>query len=89
VSAPWTGDDKRRAVEYFVNEIKSRLGESGLTSLSRILVVDPQDAGVQAINRAIQTEHGTVVVSDTNFFGLPIKHAYIITSNRFPAPAAV
>ena len=88
VSAPWTGDDKRRAVNYFVAEIKSRLGEPGLTSLSRIVVVDPQDAAVQAINRAIQIEHGTVEVTDSNFFGQPIKHAYIITSKRPPAPAA-
>ena len=88
VSAPWTGADKQRAVNYFVTEIKSRLGEPGLTSLSRIVVVDPQDAAVQAINRAIQIEHGTVEVRDSNFFGLPIKHAYIITSKRPPAPAA-
>lgn len=88
VSAQWTGDDKRGTVNYFVNEIKSRLGEPGLTSLSRIVVVDPQDAAVQAINRTIQIEHGTVEMRDSNFFGLPIKHAYIITSKRPPAPTA-
>ena len=87
VSAPWTGDDKRGTVNYFVTQIKSRLGEPGLTSLSRIVVVDPQDVAVQAINRAIQIEHGTVEVRDSDFFGLPIKHAYIITSKRPPAPA--
>src|SRR5438552_15438902 len=88
VSAPWTGDDKRSTVNYFVTQIKSRLGEPELTSLSRIVVVDPQDAAVQAINRAIQIEHGTVEVRDGNFFGLPLKQAYIITSKRPPAPAA-
>jgi hypothetical protein len=88
VSAPWTGDDKRGTVNYFVAEIKSRLGEPGLTSLSRIVVVDPQDTAVQAINRAIQIEHGTVEVRDRDFFGLPIKLACIITSKRPPAPAA-
>jgi hypothetical protein len=88
VSAPWTGDDKREAVNYFVSEIKSKLGDAGLTSLSRIVVVDPQDAAVQAINRAIQIEHGNVEVRDSNFFGLPIKTAYFITSMRPPSPAA-
>ena len=48
VSAPWTGDDKQSAVNYFVSQIKSSLGEQGLTNLSRIVVVDPQDAAVQA-----------------------------------------
>lgn len=80
VSAPWVGGDKPSAVNYFVSQIKSRLGEQDLTNLSRIVVVDPQDAAVQALNRAIAIEHGRVEVTDSNFFGLHIKHAYIITS---------
>ncbi len=87
VSAPWTGDDKQSAVNYFVGQIKSSLGDQGLTSLSRIVVIDPQDAAVQALNRAIQIEHGRVEVRDSEFFGLAVKHAYIITSKRAPAPA--
>lgn len=88
ISAPWAGDDKRSVVDYFVSQIKSRLGEQGLTSLSRIVVIDPQDAAVEALNRAIQIEHGRVEVRDSNFFGLTVKHAYIITSQRPQAPAA-
>lgn len=89
VSAPWTGDDKQSAVNYFVAQIKLRLGEQSLTRLSRIVVIDPQDAGVQALNRAIQVEHGRVEVRDSDFFGLAVKHAYIITSKRSPELAAV
>src|SRR5437867_8326091 len=88
VSAPWVGSNKREAVEYFVNQIKSRLGEQDLTSLARIVVVDPQDAAVQALNRAVQIEHGGVEVRDSTFFGLTVKPAYIITSQRPQAPAA-
>jgi hypothetical protein len=88
VSAPWAGDDKRSVVDYFVGQIKSRIGERGLTSLSRIIVIDSEDAAVQSLNRAFQIEHGKVKVRDSNFFGLPVKHAYIITSRRPPAPAA-
>ena len=87
VSAPWTGDDRRSVVEYFVEQIKSILGEQELISLSRIVVIDPQDPAVQALNRAIQIEHGRVEVRDSNFFGQAVKHAYIITSQRAPAPA--
>src|SRR2546427_13287833 len=88
VSAPWAGEDKRSVVDYFVGQIKSKLGEQGLTSLSRIVVIDPQDAAVQALNRTIQIEHGRVEVRDSTFFGLTVKHAYIITSQRPQAPAA-
>jgi hypothetical protein len=87
IAAPWVGSDKRDAVDYFVNQIKSRLGEQTLTRLSRIVVVDPQDAAVQDLNRVVQIEHGGVEVRDGTFFGLPVKHAFIITSKRPPVPA--
>jgi hypothetical protein len=88
VSAPWVGSDKREAVDYFVNQIKSQLGGQDLTSLARIVVVDPDDAAVRDLNRAVQIEHGGVEIRDSSFFGLPVKHAFIITSRRPPAPAA-
>ncbi len=88
VSAPWVGADRDAAVNYFVDEIKSFLGTQDLTALSRILIVDPNDAAVQALNRAIKVEHGSAEVRDSSFFGLPIKHAYIITSKLPGAPVA-
>lgn len=88
VSAPWIGDDTRKAVDYFVGEIKSRLGDQDLIRLARIVVVDPDEAAIRALNRSIDIEHGGVEVRDSTFFGLPIKHAYIITSKQRPAPAA-
>ena len=88
VSAPWVGSDKRNAVDYFVEQIKSRLGAQDLRWLARIVVVDPLDAAVQALNRTVQIEHGEVEVRDSTFFGMPVKHAFIITSKRPPAPAA-
>jgi hypothetical protein len=88
VSAPWAGGDKPSVVDYFVSQIKSRLGAQVLTSLSRIVVIDSQDAAVQALNRAIQVEHGRVEVRDSDFFGQTVKHAYIIASQRPQAPAA-
>ncbi len=51
-----------------------------LTQLSRIVFIDPVDHSVQKLNQAIHVEHGSVEVRDSNFFGLPIKHAFITTS---------
>ena len=87
VAAPWAGNDKSGVVDYFVEQIKSQLGPQGLTRLARIIVADPQDPDVQALNRRIQTEHGGVEVRDIHFSGLPIKHGFIITSKRAPAAA--
>ena len=88
VSAPWAVDDTPSVVDYFVSQIKSRLGAQVLTSLSQIVVINPQDPAVHALNRAIQIEHRRVEARDTDFFGQTIKHAYIITSQRSQAPAA-
>jgi hypothetical protein len=87
VSAPWLGKDRKDVVDYFINQIKLQLGDQSLTNLSRIVVVDPQDAPVKALNRAIHIEHGGVEVRDSDFFGLPVKHAFIITSKQPSAPA--
>lgn len=88
ISAPWVGQKKQEAVDYVIAEIKSRLGSQNLITLSRIVLVDPDDASVRAVNKAFHVEHGRVEVKDSNFFGLPIKHAFIITSKRPDTPVA-
>ncbi len=87
ISAPWVGEDKHGAVDYLIDQIKSKLGKEDLIWLSRIVPVDPDDVAVQDLNRTIQVEHGNVEVRDSNFFGLAIKRAHIITSKLPPAPA--
>ena len=82
VAAPWAIADQKTALDYLVEKIKSDLGPEELTLLSRIVFVDPSDTAVQSLNRAITIEHGRVEIRDTSFFGLPVKHAYIITSKR-------
>ena len=81
VSAPWVSNEKAE-LSYLVDKIKSVLGPNALTQLSRIVFADPTDLEVQSLNKAIRVEHGSVEVIDSNFFGLPVKHAFIITSKR-------
>jgi hypothetical protein len=87
VGAPWTGD-QQSVVKYLVDQIVSQFGNERLIQLARIVVVDHDSETVEALNDAIQVEHGRVEMRDTSFLGLPIKHAYVITSKRRPAPAA-
>ena len=81
VSAPWVLNEKAE-LSYLVDKIKSVLGPNALTQLSRIVFADPTDLEVQSLNKAIRVEHGSVEVKDSNFFGLAVKHAFIITSKR-------
>ena len=85
VSAPWVSDQKA-ALSYMVDKIKADLGPGELTNLSRIVFIEPSNREVQSLNQAIQVEHGSVEVKDSNFFGLAVKHAFIITSKRLQAP---
>jgi hypothetical protein len=87
VAAPWaqsSGD----VVKFLVSEIKSKIGPHALSELSRIVVVKPSDPPVRAINQAVHVQHGNAEVRDSNFFGLPIKHAFIITSQGLEATTA-
>ena len=87
VAAPWIGQAKAEAVDYLVDEIKTRLGSEELVQLSRIVVADPDDAPVQSLNRALPVEHAeNVEIKDSTFFGLPIKHAFVVTSKSPGAP---
>ncbi len=82
VSAPWFHSGDRKSLDYLNGVIQSSLKPQELIMLSRIVIVEPADRAVSAINRGVKIEHGDVEVKDSNFFGLPIKHAYIITSQR-------
>lgn len=87
VSAPYASSRENADLKYFVDRIQKDVGDDALTFLSRIVFVDPHNISVQNLNRAINVEHGSVEVQDSNFFGLPIKHAFIITSKALGAHA--
>ena len=88
VSAPWLPEDRNETVNYLVEQIKSRLSAQDLVGLSRIIVIDPRNSALQNFARWFDVEHGRMEAHDADFFGLTIRHAFIITSKAPPAPAA-
>jgi hypothetical protein len=86
VSAPWFSEDDGDTVEYFAGGIKSRLGLQELIGLSRIAVIKPANA--TSITSKLQVEHGAIELRDRTFFGVPVRLAFIITSQESPAPVA-
>lgn len=88
VAAPWATQTQDETVEYLVNEIKSHLGPQELINLSRIVVVDPHNPEVQEFTKTYPVEHGRLEVWDSVIFGLPIHHAFIITSKTPEVPVA-
>ncbi|MDH4185301.1 MAG: hypothetical protein OEV92_13815 [Nitrospinota bacterium] len=82
VSAPWIGKDRSSVLKYLTDVIHSRFAEKELLKLSRIVIIENDNPALQAIHRTVNTEHKNTEIIDCNFFGLDIKHAYLITSKK-------
>lgn len=82
VSSSWIDLDKQKALKILSSEITSSLKQEELLSLSRIVVVEKESPALQAIQKVVNVEHGSAEIKDSNFFGLDIKHAYLITSKQ-------
>ena len=82
ISADWARADKKASINTIIEEIRKVLTDQELLMLSRLIILDKDDATMKAIHQAMKVEHGLAEISDSNFFGLAIKHAYLITSQR-------
>ena len=82
VSSDWARENKKEAIDTIVGKIRSIFTDEEMLMLSRLIVLEKDDAALKAIHSAMHVEHGLTEVSDSNFFGLEIKHAYLITSKN-------
>lgn len=94
VSAPWLAPDTRESLDYIANHLRARLNTQELLSLSAIIILKQDNPVLEAIHNEVRVRHGMAEVRDEIFAGVPIKRAYIITSerdtstkNRLPQPA--
>lgn len=84
VAAPWMATDRAKTLSYLTEQLKREFNPLELIRLSRIVIVDQHSPALEAINRAMRIEHSAVEMQNSNFFGLQMKHAYIITSQPVP-----
>jgi len=83
VAAPWIKADRKTALSLVTGKIQETFAPQELSLLSRVVLVELANPAVEALNQAVRIQHGPAAeVRDSNFFGLQIKHAYIITSQR-------
>ncbi|MGH9933420.1 MAG: hypothetical protein ACREA9_29910 [Pyrinomonadaceae bacterium] len=82
VAAPWIERDRKEALSYITGGVQAAFTPVELSQLSRIVLIDLANPEVEAINRAFGVQHGQAEIRESNFFGLQIKHAYMITSQR-------
>ena len=82
ISSDWARSDKKTALKNIIEKIQSAVDSKELMMLSRVVILEKDDAALSALHNAMNVEHGLAEISDSNFFGLAIKHAYLITSKR-------
>ena len=81
-SAKWIGKNEEEALKYLAGILQNELSKSELISLSRIVLIEESNPGLSAVQNTVNIEHGAAEVKESNFFGLRINHAYLITSKR-------
>ncbi|MFK5971400.1 MAG: hypothetical protein QM487_14965 [Candidatus Marithrix sp.] len=82
ISSDWARLDKKATIKYIVEKIKKVFSDQEMLMLSRLIILDKDNAALEAIHGAMQVEHGLAEISNSAFFGLAIKHAYLITSKK-------
>jgi hypothetical protein len=84
LSAPWTDGDKLENYKYVDKHLRACLRPKDMMLLSRIVLIDEDNPGLEDVLWEGEVEHGLRELHHREFFGLPIKHAYIITSQKNP-----
>ena len=87
VSAPWIEKDKQNSLRKISNKVQRTLNQDELVQISRVVLIDSSNRALEAIHRAVNIEHGSAEVQESNFFGVLIKHAFIITSKKIGTQA--
>ena len=86
VSAPWLKTDELATYRYFATKLQSRLEPQEMLMLARIVLIDKDNPGLEAVHEAATVEHGLVQIWNREFFGLEMERAYIITSTPDAQP---
>jgi len=82
VSSDWLRNNKSEGLTYLAKNITEVLNKDELLLISRIVIIDEGDQTLPLLKQAMDVEHGSVEIGQSNFLGLQIKHAYLITSRN-------
>ena len=87
VSATLSRERHKDLLNRIALQVRNNLKWEEKVILSRILILDPEEPFVRAINNMANVEHGRLRVSNSLVNEISVKDAYIFTSN--PQNAAI
>jgi hypothetical protein len=82
VAGHWIEADKTKALRAISKRVQRDLSAEELKKISRIVIIDKNNPSLNAVTSALGVKHGLADVKNSNFFGLAIKEAFIITSQK-------
>lgn len=89
VAAEWIEEDQSQALAELSKRVRAYLRADEITRISRVVIVERANPTVKAIASALSITNGVAEVANSNFFGLAIKHAFIIAAQLTPPPNKV
>jgi hypothetical protein len=78
VAAEWIEENKEGSLKYIVDMVQKGLSKEELMKLSRVVVVDEGNLGLDGLYRAVGSARDTKIYN-SNFFGLQLKYVYLMT----------
>lgn len=81
VAADWIDKNKEESFKYIIDMVQEGLSKEELLKLSRVVLINEGNPALEAMYKAIGGGRN-IEIKDSNFFGLQIKHAYVITLRR-------
>src|SRR5262245_56641810 len=78
VAAPWIEPDNEQVLRLVAAEVKKRLPPSEIVRISRIVLLDSDDASLRAITSARSVEHSRTPFNEASHYGLPAERGYLI-----------
>ena len=82
IAGSWVNKDKVYALKYIASRIQKLLNKDELLKITGIAIIDESNPALKAIFKAVHVEHGRFEIKNSIFFGLNIKHAFLITSSK-------
>jgi hypothetical protein len=81
LAADWIERNKEESFRYIIDMVQEGLSKEELLKLSRIVLINEKNAALGAMYKAIGGGRN-IEIKDSNFFGLQIRHAYLITLRK-------
>jgi hypothetical protein len=90
VAAEWIGDeDQDQVLVELAKRVRAYLLPDEIMKISGVVIVDAENPDVKEIATAVPVNHGLSEVANRTFFGLEIKHGFVITAQINPPPKKV